>query len=136
MFPCRLFVQGLWRNFAKNGHPRLFSQRKICHCPEILPFCILAQTDFLIMMIKAIIIIRNSLSTLNVINSTNCPPTSQLYCSDPWQKLIVCSRAGCAGLFIVPCFLHPTKQSHSVFVGQMPNSSLASCYILNKSFVY
>jgi len=30
MFSCRLFVQWLRRSFAKYGHPRLFSQLKIC----------------------------------------------------------------------------------------------------------
>jgi len=126
MFPCRLFVQGIWRSFAKNGHPRLLSQRKIGHCPEILPFCIRAQTDWE----------TRSQHWMSWILPIALPPAScTAVSSDPWQPLIVCSRAGRAGLFIVPCFLHPTKQSHSVFVGQMPNSSLASYYILNKSFV-
>jgi len=63
--------KGFGGAFAKNGHPRLLSQRQIGHpnCHEILPFCIRAQTDY-----------KNLLSTFNVMNFTNCIPTSRLYC--------------------------------------------------------
>jgi len=38
MFSCRLFVQWVWRCFAKHGHPRLFSELQIRHNQTIPRF--------------------------------------------------------------------------------------------------
>ena len=39
MFPCRLFVQRVWRSFAIYGHPVFLSQRQIRHGQNLLRFC-------------------------------------------------------------------------------------------------
>ena len=119
MFPCRLFVQGIWRSFTKNGHLWLLSQRQIGHDQTVPRFYLFVsvhkQTEKLAFNFE-----RHQFYKLH-----SRQPAVLLY--DIWQPLIACSRAGRAGLFIVPCFLHPNP-SHNVVVGQMPNSSL--CHVV------
>ena len=117
VFPSCHFIQGIWRSFTKNGHPRLLFQRQIGH--DQTKFCrfvsVHKQTQKLALNIEC--------HEFYKLHSRQ----SAVLLYDIWQPLIACSRAGRAGLFIVPCFLHPNP-SHNVVVGQMPNSSL--CHVV------
>jgi len=113
MFPCRLFVQGIQRSFAKNGHPRLLSQCQICHDQTVprfsgCPFVsVHKQTEKLALNIEC--------HKFYKLHSRQ--PVVLQY--DTWQPLITCSRAGREGLFIVPYFLSDSWVSTVPQVMQM-----------------
>jgi len=66
------FMQGIWRSFTKNCHPRLLFQRQIGATTKL-------SRDSVVLY-PCTTRLKNSPSTLNVMNSMNCTPANQLYC--------------------------------------------------------